>query len=63
MQAEEALGKEKELGGRNIFGGSVLKQSHFVKETLPRAEILLYLTFLCSFSSQEGLQNNPLKAG
>lgn len=55
MQAKEVLGKEQELGDRNIFGGSALKQNHFAKETLPRAKILLCFTFLCSFSFLEHL--------
>jgi hypothetical protein len=62
MQAGEAFGKRKELGERNIFGGSAPKQSHFVIETLPRAKLLSYSAFLCSFPSQEGFQNNPSKA-
>lgn len=62
MQTEEALGKERELEDRNVFGRSALKQNHFVKDTFPKAKILLHFTFLCSFSFQEGLWNNPSEA-
>lgn len=62
MWTGEALGNERKPGDRNVFGGSALKQNHFVKETLPRAKIQLCFTFLCSFSSQKCLQNNPSKA-
>lgn len=62
MQTEEALGKEQGLGDRNVFGGSALKQNHFVRDTLPEARILLCFPFLCSFSSQESLRNNLSKS-
>lgn len=48
----KALGKEQELGDRNVFAGSAPEQNHFVKDTVPKAKLLLCFTFLCSFSSQ-----------